>query len=179
MVISEPWVWIKLMGNFEVYIHNLQQSLGQTAPSAWKCPKTQFWGTLTNWKFEPSPRPHTHSDPIINKHTEQVKKTTYGFIRVYMHWPPCNKPKLSNTLKSKDLAILAFKKKFQTHPPKLAEVESSFREVSLPPAKLGMLFPLTSGLESFGDKSTPSDRPWIEDWGLLSKILASTKKGGT
>jgi len=25
-------------------------------------------------KFEPSPRPHTQSDPTIDKHTEQVKK---------------------------------------------------------------------------------------------------------
>jgi len=26
------------------------------------------------------PRPHIHSEPIINKHMEQVKRTTYGFI---------------------------------------------------------------------------------------------------
>jgi len=32
-------------------------------------------------------------------------------------------------------------KKFQTHPPKLVEVEPNFRKVSLPPAKLYMLFP--------------------------------------
>ena len=38
------------------------------------------------------------------------------------------------------MAILAFKTKFQTHPPKLAEVEPRFRKVSLPPAKLCMLF---------------------------------------
>ena len=64
--------------------------------------------------------------------------------------------------------------KIQTHPPKPAEVKPSFRKVSLPPAKLcRLLLWLTSGLESFGRKSTPSDRPWIE----LSKILASTKMG--
>jgi len=53
------------MGNFS---HSTQfsTSLGQTAPSA--------------RKSEPSPRPHTHSDPIISKHTEQVKKTMYGLI---------------------------------------------------------------------------------------------------
>jgi len=39
------------------------------------------------------------------------------------------------------LAILAFKKKFKTHPPKPAEVNPSFRKVSLLPAKLHMLFP--------------------------------------
>jgi len=38
---------------------------------------------------------------------------------------------------------MAFKKKnnFQTHPPKPVEAEPSFRKVSLPPAKLHMLFP--------------------------------------
>ena len=33
------------------------------------------------------------------------------------------------------------KKKFQTHPPNPAEVEPSFRKVTLPLAKLRMLFP--------------------------------------
>jgi len=74
----------------------------------------------------------THSDLIINKHTEQAK----------------NYPWLS--------------KKFQTHPPKAAEAKPSFRKVSLSLAKLCMLSSLTSGLESFGHKSTPPDRPWIE-----------------
>jgi len=46
------------------------KTLGQIAPSAWKCPKTQVWGSPTKWKCEPSPRVHTHSDPIINKHTD-------------------------------------------------------------------------------------------------------------
>ena len=32
-------------------------------------------------------------------------------------------------------------KKFKTRPPKPAEVEPSFRKVSVPPAKLHMLFP--------------------------------------
>ena len=46
--------------------------------------KLNFWGTLTNWKFEPSPRPHTHSDPTINEHTEQVKKLRIDYHD--MHW---------------------------------------------------------------------------------------------
>ena len=45
------------------------------------------------------------------------------------------------TLKSKDLATRGFQKNFQTHPPKPAEAEASFRKVSLLPAKLRMLFP--------------------------------------
>jgi len=66
------------------------------------------------------------------------------------------------TLKSKDLGNRGFPNKFQAHPPKPAEAEPSFRKVSLLPAKLSMLSPLISGLESFGHKSTPSDRPSIE-----------------
>ena len=49
--------------------------------------------------------------------------------------------KNSITLKSKDLATRDFQIKFQTHPPKPAEAEPSFRKVSLSPAKLHMLFP--------------------------------------
>jgi len=37
--------------------------------------------------------------------------------------------------------LVAFKRKFQTDPPKPAEAKPSFRKVSLPPAKLCMLFP--------------------------------------
>ena len=124
------------MGNFNVYA-TFNKSLGQTAPSAWKCLKTQFWGPLTNWKFEPSPKAHTHSDLIINKHTGQK-----NYLRIYhgMHWTLCYRQKLSITLKSKDLATYRFqKKKLQTHPPKLTE--PSFRQITLPPAKLCMLFP--------------------------------------
>jgi len=99
------------MGNFKVYTI-FYQSLGQTPPSAWKCLKTQFWGPLTNWKFEPSPRAHTHSDLVTNKHTEQVKKkTNYVWIYHGMHWTLCYRQKLSITLKSKGLAThMAFKK---------------------------------------------------------------------
>jgi len=53
-------------------------------------------------------------------------------------------------------------KKFQTHPPKPAEVEPSFRKVSLLPAKLCMLLPAHLWIREFGHKSTPSDRPWVE-----------------
>jgi len=52
-------------------------------------------------------------------------------------------------------------KKFQTHPPRPTEIKPSFRKVSLHPAKLHVFPLLTSGLESFGHKSTPSNKPWI------------------
>jgi len=57
--------------------------------------------------LNPLQRP-THSDPIINKHTEQVKKP-----RMDLSWytlTSCYRLYLSNTLKSKDLATLTFKK---------------------------------------------------------------------
>jgi len=46
----------------------------------------------------------------------------------------------SITLKSKDLATRGFQK-FQAHPPKPTETKPSFGKVSVPPAKLCMLFP--------------------------------------
>ena len=73
--------------------------------SAWKCLKR---GPLTNWKFEPSTRPHTHSDPIINKHTEQVKK-----LPMDLSWHALNsvlQVKTFITMKCKNLATLGFQK---------------------------------------------------------------------
>lgn len=65
------------MSNFKVYT-TFNKSFGRTAHLLEDAPKAQFWGPLTNRKFEPSPRAHTHPDPIINKHTEHVKN--YRFI---------------------------------------------------------------------------------------------------
>jgi len=50
--------------------------------------KLNFWGPRTNWKFEPSPRPHTHSDPITNEHAHRRgQKATYGYIMVCTDLP--------------------------------------------------------------------------------------------
>ena len=163
------------MGNFKVYTTS-NKRLCRTAPSAWKCPKTQSWGPLTNWKFEPSPRPHTHSDPIINKHAEQIKKLrSYCFIMTCIELCVIGQ-KLSITLK-RGFGYLGFQKKFKTHPPKLAEVEPSFRKVSLLPAKLRMLFPAHPWVREFWPQIYSLSQTL--NWGLLSKILASTKMGGT
>jgi len=59
----------------------------------------------------------------------------------------------SNTLKSKDWAILATKHTHQNW------LKSSPGQ--LPPANYIWFSPLTSRLHSFGHKSTPSDWPWI------------------
>jgi len=141
--------------------------LGQTAPSAWKSPKTQFWGLLANWKFEPSPwAPHTLTSSSINT---QNSSKNYLWIYHGMHWTLCYRSKLSITLKSKDLATRGFQTKIHR------SREPSFWKVSLPPAKLHMLFPthlwFWPQIYSFWQALD-----W--DWGLLSKILASTKMGG-
>ena len=148
------------MGNFKVYTTFNKKYSGQTACSAWKWPKPQFWVPLTSWKFEPSPSPHTHSDPIINKHAEQVKKTTYGFIMVCTDLSATGQNSVTQWKAKIRLSWLS--KKFQTHPPKPAEVKLSFRKVSLLPAKLRMLFTAHLLVREFGTKSTPSDTPWIE-----------------
>ena len=141
-----------LMGNFKAYtgFNKVWVKLLLLLENALK---TQFRGPLTSWKFETSPRPPTHSDLIINIHTEQVKKKHKLCMDLSgMHWTPRYRSKLTVTLKSWDSATHGF----QTHPLNLTEAEPSFRKVNLPPAKLGMLFLLTSRLESFSHKSTHS-----------------------
>jgi len=162
------------MGNFKVYA-TFNKNLGQTAPSAWKCPKTEFWVPLNNWKFEPSPRPHTHSDPIINKHTEQVKKN-YVLIYHDMHWTLCYRSKTLYHTEKWGFGYLGFQQKYRhTHQNRL--MSSPVSEKSTYSLQNYICFsPLTSGLESLGHKSAPSDRPWIEAY--LSKILASMNGQG-
>ena len=145
------------MCNFKVYT-TFNKSLGQTAPSAWKCLKTQFWAPLTNWKFEPSSKAHTHSDPIINKHTEKVK-----ILRMDLSWHALNSVRQAKTLSHSDNLWLSNKK--NPHPPtKTRWNQAQFQKGQLTPCKTTYVCfsPLTSELESFGHKSTPSERPWIE-----------------
>ena len=73
--------------------------------------------------------------------TQNRSKTTYGFIMACI-----------------ELCATGETHGFQTNSPKPAKTKPSFRKVSLSP------FPLTSELESFGRKSTPSDRPWIDTY---------------
>ena len=103
------------------------------------------------------------------------QKTTYLWIYHGTHWTLCYRWKLYHTEKQ-GFGYTWLSKKFQTHPPKPAKAEPSFRKVSLPPAKLRMLFPLTSEVR----ESWPQIFSLWQalDWGLLSKILASMKMGG-
>jgi len=73
------------------------------------------------------------------------------------------------SLKSEDLAILAFKK-FRTHPPNRLK-SSPVSERSAKSLQNYICFsPLTSVSEIFGHKSTPSDRPWIEAYWAGSRM---------
>jgi len=56
---------------------------------------------------------------------------------------------------------LSKKNSRHTHQILLKLAEPGFRKVSLPLQSYICFSPLTSGLESFGHKSTPSDRPWM------------------
>jgi len=90
----------------------------------------------------------------------QVKK-----LHMDLLWHALNSKLQAKTLyhtQKQGLGYPWLKKKFQTHPPKPAEVELSFRKVTLPPVKLRMLFPLHLCVREFGHKSTLSDRPWTE-----------------
>jgi len=67
----------------------------------------------------------------------------------------------SITLKSKEFGNLCFQKKFR-HIHQNWLKSSPVSERSAYPLQNYVCFsPLTSGLESFGHKSSPSHRPWI------------------
>ena len=114
-------------------------------------PWTQFWGTLTE-KLNPFQAPmQTLTSSSINT---QNRSKNYMLIYHGMHWPLCYWPKLSNTLKKQGFGYPGLK----FHQNQLKSSPVSEKSVwnyicfSL----------LTSGLESFGHNSTPSDRPRIK-----------------
>ena len=76
-----------------------------------------------------------------------------------MHWCPCYKPKLSNILKSKDLAILAFQKNSRhIHQNQLKS--SPVSERSAYPCKTMYAFPAHLWVTEFWPQIY--SRPWIE-----------------
>ena len=153
MPIFKPWVWAN--GQLQS-LCNFQQKFGSNCSFSLK---TQFWGPLTE-NLNPLQRPtHTLTSSSINT---QNRSKNYVWIYHGMHWTLRYRQKLSITLKSKDLATRGFQKNSRhTHQNPLKP--SPVSERSAYPLQNYVCFsPLTSGLESFGHKSTPSDRPWIE-----------------
>ena len=107
------------MGNLNVYTSF--NKFPSNCSLCLKCPKTQIWHPLLNWKFGPSP----HSDPIISTHTYKTRH----------HFNCRIQAKLSVMLR---LHVDSQKKHIQT--------ESSFWKVGLLLEKPDTFFP---GLESF------------------------------
>jgi len=126
------------MGNFKFY-KNFDKGLHQTAATAWKCHKTQLWGSLSNWKFEHSSRPHPCFTDIC---TQNRSKCMSGLSRHSMN---SMQDTGQNSLPHWKTWIW-LPKPFKTnlryiHPPRHAQAMPNFRKVNLLPAKLGVLFP--------------------------------------
>jgi len=131
----------------------LSTKVWQTAPFAWKCLKTQFWGPLT--KSEPSPKAHTHSDPHLQYTHRTGQKATHGCIELYARGK-------NYYTEKQGFDYLWLSKKSQTHPPKPAEAKPSFRKVSLPPVIYICFSPAHLWVREFWPQIYSSDRPWIE-----------------
>jgi len=86
------------------------------------------------------------------------QKTTYRFIMVCTDLPAAGQKSLTHWTGYPGFQ----KKKFHTHTSKPAEVEPGSERSAYPLQNYVCFSLLTSGLDSFGHKSTPSDRPWIE-----------------
>jgi len=155
MAISEPWVRI----NGQLHsLPNFQEKFGSNH-FCWKCPKTQFWGPLTENLNSLQVPIHTLTLQSMNT---QNRSTNYLWIYHGMHWTLCYRSKLFITLKSKDLDIPVAFKTIPDTPTKTHWSWAQFQKGQLSLCKTTRFSPLTSVLESFGHKCTPSYRPWVE-----------------
>ena len=103
----------------------------------------------------------------------QVKK-----LQMDLSWHALNsmlQVKILYHTEKQRFGYLWLSKKIQTYPPKPSEAEPSFGKVNLPPEKLHMLF----HTDLWVRESWPQIYSLWQalDWGLLFKILASTKIG--
>ena len=148
----------------------LSTKVWQTAPSAWKCLKTQFWVPLT--KSEPSPKAHTHSDPHLQYTHRTGQKATHGFIMACIELYVRGK----NYYTEKQVfGYLWLSKKKPDTPTKTCWSQAQFQKGQPTPCKLYMLFPAHLWVREFWPQIYSL---WQAlDWGLLCTILASTKNG--
>ena len=128
---------------------------------------------------------HTHAHIYTHTYTHTLTHVNLATSNIWIRAPKlkllCAKATLcyrSKTLyhtEKREFGCPGFHKEYKTHPPKPAEVEPSFRKVSLYSLQNYICFsPLTSGLEFWPQIYSLSQ---ALDWGLQSKILASTKMG--
>ena len=123
-------------------------------------------------KFEPSPRPHTHSDPTINKHTRQVKN--YGFIMTCIDLYVRGQNSLPH--RKARIWLPWLQKKIADTPTKTRWSWAQFQKGQPTPCKLCMLFPAHLWVREFWPQIYSL---WLAlAWGLLSKIRANMKMGG-
>jgi len=143
------------MGNFKVYtIFN--KTFGSNCSFCLKMPN------LRPWKSEPSPRPHPHFDPTINKHTEQVTK-----LCMDLSWHALNSVIRDKTLyhtEKQGFGHPLILKWFQTHPLNPLKLNPVWERSAYILKNCTCFSPPTSVLQSFGHKSTPSDRSSIESY---------------
>ena len=155
MAISEFEPWVRINGQLQVYTTS-NKNLGQTAPSAWKCPKTQFWGPLTE-NLNPLQGLQTLW-PHHQKTHRTGQKTMYWFIMTCIELGVIGKKNSLPHWKAR-IWLSWLSNKIQDTP---AKTGWSSERSAYSLQNYVCFSPLTSGLESFGHKSTPSDRPWIE-----------------
>ena len=144
------------MGNFRVRT-TFNKRLGQTAPSAWKFPKTEFL------------RLHPHSDLIVDKHTEQVRK-----LLMDSSWHALSYKLQVKTLchtGKEGFGYLWLSKNFQTHPPNLLKPSPVLERSAYHLQNCICFSPLTSIF------ATNHSLWQTLDWGLLSEVVASMKIG--
>ena len=132
------------------------------------------WWINGNWKFGPSPRPHPHSDPIINTHTKQAQK-------LRMDLPPalftCRlQPKTHCHPQKQRFGYPRLSKKIPRTPTKTDSSQGHSSKGQLPPAKLGMLFHVHLSVTEFWPhiySLSPAQSSY-----QTSQIRPNTKMGG-
>ena len=145
-------LWVRTNGQLQS-LHNFWQKFGSNCSFCLKMPLNSIWRpSMKIWTLQ---RPtHTLTSSSTNTHN-------WSENYVCMHWTLRYRQNLSITLKSNDLATRGFQNNFR-HTHKTHWSRAQFQKGQPAPCKTSMLSLLTSGFESFGHKSTLSDRPWIE-----------------
>jgi len=149
VAISEPWVtstqlltyvWVKLLLLLESTL------------------KLNFWGPLMDRKLEFFPRAHTHSDPSSINTQKQVKN--YKWIYQGIDWTlyMLQVKTLSHWKARIWLLVVSKNNSRHTHQDPLKPRPVSGRS-AYPLQNYSCFSPLTSGLQSFGHKSSPLTGP--------------------
>jgi len=133
------------------------KGLGQTATSAWKCPKLNFEALSMFFCIYAHTQTQRHCFKGLCMHVLGINALT---IYHGMHWTSWYRSNSLSHWKARIWLPVAFKK--IPHPLKPTETAPSSERSAYPLQNCLCFSPLTSGLESVGHKNSPSHRPWIE-----------------